>query len=224
MIGKRFQREYANEDNRGPFRQNPKHQLDPRVDRGDGHKNSQREISRPHQTGRLIKSPTGEKRARSEEKREIKGDEGLASDEAFYLAPKNEEHVHLDREPENARRRMDEGVGEQLVPGEAVAHSGTIKPEPVKKRAAAQRHQKASGHQGENMRSDENCGDIDRVASHPRHRSVIIGGSDSEHASIDSRGFIHASERSRRPKKFLENRANRKKFVFRSITSGSTSY
>src|SRR4030081_2429241 len=62
-----------------------------------------------------------------------------------------------------------------------------------------------------------------RIAADPRYRSVIIGGSDSEHASIDSRRFAHASDVRGRAKKFLENRPNRKKFVFRSIPPGSTS-
>src|SRR5438128_12321367 len=34
----------------------------------------------------------------------------------------------------------------------------------------------------------------DGVATHPRYRTLIIGGSDSEHAAIDSRRFLHASD------------------------------
>src|SRR5260370_18050767 len=37
-------------------------------------------------------------------------------------------------------------------------------------------------------------GHADRIAAHPRHRTIIIGGSDSEHAAIDSRRFLHASD------------------------------
>src|SRR3954451_12679715 len=47
------------------------------------------------------------------------------------------------------------------------------------------------------MEPDEDRRHIDGNAAHPRHRAVIIGGSDSEHNELNSQHSACASERSK---------------------------
>jgi hypothetical protein len=43
------------------------------------------------------------------------------------------------------------------------------------------------------MHPDEQCRDVDGIASHPCHRLVVVRGSNPEHAGINGARFLRAS-------------------------------
>ena len=87
---------------------------------------------------------------------------------------------------------MDERVSKE-APNLAVPHRRAIKHQTLKKTRGAEAHQERRQDREHNMRADENRRHIDGITSHPADRSIIIGGSNSEHETINDRAFMRAS-------------------------------
>ena len=125
--------------------------------------------------------PQTVRKPKAKEAKERKDRYSAPADEALDFPAESKKHVHLDREPDQCRGRMDKSVGRKL-PERCRAKPGRCrkaKDSGCRRRRNAMR-QTAEHHAG-NVRRDEQGRHIDRIASHPGDRPVIIGGSDSEH-------------------------------------------
>jgi hypothetical protein len=151
------------------------------------------------------------------------------ADEPFNFAPEEKEHVHFNREPEQRITiwRMDERVS-QKPPDLSLPNLRAIEHEIIQDAVVKETDDQGGQDRAQDMESHQDCGDVDRVTSHPRYRPIIIGGSHSEHISNKQPALrMRKVDRLSRPpanallssfidKKLLENRANRKKFTLSS--------
>ena len=79
---------------------------------------------------------------------------------------------------------MDEGVGGELPDG-AVPDLRAIEDEQPENAGRAKRAQETRHDRGQRMQTDQERGDVDRIAADPSDRLVIIVRRDSEHAGIN---------------------------------------
>ena len=114
MISEQLQRIGRDKNQRDPFRHDPKKEFDVRIDRGKSDEDGEVDRGGTVQPGALPESPNGEEHRRHNEEQEIERDKRAPTEEALHFAPEDKEHVHLDREPNDVRRRMDERVGRDL--------------------------------------------------------------------------------------------------------------
>ena len=89
---------------------------------------------------------------------------------------------------------MDEGVGDQPPNLPMEPNLRAIEHRVIERASGTDRKKERGQDRTTDVETDKNCRDVDREPSHPGYRPIIIGGSDSEHAPIDSRRFLHASD------------------------------
>src|SRR5207237_4952398 len=73
-------------------------------------------------------------------------------------------------------------ISEKLMERARMQNRRAIELQPGQKSSRTKSEQKTSHHHREHMQSDQDCGHVDGVAPHPGNWTIIIGGSDSEHA------------------------------------------
>ena len=130
---------------------------------------------------RFPPAPERHEHRRREEQNQVERDKGAPANEPFHFAAEHEEHVHLDREPEQTRGRVDEGVGRQLPHFAAPEDRGAVEDEVRQNGRAAKRAQEADEDGRDGMDRHQQRRDMDRIAADPRDRLVVIGSGDSEH-------------------------------------------
>src|SRR5207302_96246 len=102
-----------------------------------------------------------------------------------------------------------------------IQNSCAVVLEIVEHGSGAECDQNARDNRKRGVEADQHGRHINGIAPHPCDWPIIIGGSDSEHAGINSERFERASRVRRRAKNFLEKRLKRRK-VFLAPIARST--
>ena len=89
---------------------------------------------------------------------------------------------------------MDERIGKQPPHLAARPDRGTVELHKAKHDAGSKCYQNRSENRSRHVDPDEHRGHIDRIATHPRNRPIIIGRGDPEHISINAADSSCASE------------------------------
>src|SRR5205814_850446 len=79
--------------------------------------------------------------------------------------------------------RMNEGVGDQPPNLPMEPNLRAIEHRVIERASGTDRKKERGQDRTTDVETDKNCRDVDREPSHPGYRPIIIGGSDSEHAS-----------------------------------------
>src|SRR4051812_24825388 len=90
---------------------------------------------------------------------------------------------------------------------------GAVEGEIIKKAADAPEEEQRRQNGESDMHSDEERCHVDRVPADPRHRFVIVGSGDSEHAGINGAALARASCTFRSAKILLEKRTRQPKLL-----------
>ena len=99
----------------------------------------------------------------------------------FHFSPEDKQKVHLDGEPKQPRWGMNEGIGKQPPHLAAGPDRGTVELQPKQNRPGSECYQNRGENRSRHVDPDEHRGYIDRIATHPRNRPIIIGRGDPEH-------------------------------------------
>jgi hypothetical protein len=158
-----------------------KKEFDVRVDRGKSDEDGEVDSGGTVQPSVLPQSPNGEEHCRHNEEQEIETINARPAEETLHLTSEDEEHVHLDREPDDVRWRMDKGVGRDLPKMQIGYDLCAVEGEQVEECASTKSDQKATQDHGRDVHDDQESGDIDGIASHPSHRLVIIRNRGPKH-------------------------------------------
>ena len=79
---------------------------------------------------------------------------------------------------------MNEGIGNFPPELTTQPNLGAVEHRVVERAGVTDRKKKGGKNCASDVDAHQDRRDIDRITPHPRYRSVIIGGSDSEHAAI----------------------------------------